>query len=81
VPGKKQFGHYRGEAEIIAKMQALRAEGLGFDRIADRLNAEEVPSRSGKSWNGLVVNRILTRMGQRIDSRSKAPDAQRAESA
>jgi hypothetical protein len=78
VRGKKQFGHYRGEAEIIAKMEALRAEGLGFDRIAERLNAEEVPSRSGKSWSGLVVNRILTRAGHRVDSRGEASDAQSA---
>lgn len=81
MPGRKRFGHYRGEAEIIAKMEALRAAGLGFDRIADRLNVDEVPTRSGKPWSGLVVNRILTRSGQRIDSPDESSDALPAESA
>lgn len=61
MPGRKPFGYYSGEAEIIAKMEALRAAGLGFDSIADRLNAADVPSRSGKLWSGIVINRILTR--------------------
>jgi hypothetical protein len=41
-------------------MKALRAEGLAFDRIAERLNEEGVPTRTGKRWHGVVVNRILT---------------------
>ena len=41
-------------------MKALKAEGLGFDRIAERLNAEGVPTRTGRHWHGVVVNRILT---------------------
>jgi hypothetical protein len=74
--GRKPFGYYRGEPEIIAKMEALRAAGLGFDSIAARLNAADVPSRSGKSWSGLVINRILTRAARQIDPRRthEAPD-------
>jgi len=42
-------------------MKALRAEGLGFDRIADKLNEEGIPTRTtGKLWHGVVINRILT---------------------
>jgi hypothetical protein len=67
MPGRKPFGYYRGEAEIIAKMEALREAGLGFDSIADRLNAADVPSRSGKLWSGIVINRILTRGATQID--------------
>jgi DNA invertase Pin-like site-specific DNA recombinase len=58
--GRKPFGYFDGEAEAVTRMKALRAEGLGFDRIAARLNAEGVSTRSGKPWHGLVINRILT---------------------
>jgi hypothetical protein len=37
----------------------LRAQGLGFDRLAEKLNAEAVKTRSGKIWHGRVVNRIV----------------------
>jgi DNA invertase Pin-like site-specific DNA recombinase len=58
--GRKPFGHYEGEAEALERIQALRNEGLGFDRIAARLNSEGVPTRTGRPWHGMVVNRILT---------------------
>ena len=41
-------------------MKVLRAEGLAFDRIAERLNTEGVSTRTGKRWHGVVINRILT---------------------
>jgi len=41
-------------------MKALRAEGLGFDRIAAKLNEEGLSTRTGRPWHGVVVNRILT---------------------
>jgi hypothetical protein len=41
-------------------MKALRAVGLGFDRIADTLNAEGVELRTGKRWWGRTVNNILS---------------------
>src|SRR5580698_7292635 len=56
--GRKPFGYFEGEAAARERMKALRAEGLGFDRIAVRLNAEQVPTRTGKPWHGVVVNRI-----------------------
>ena len=42
----------------VARMQALRNEGLGFDRIARRLISEGIPTRT-RPWHGIVVNRIL----------------------
>jgi hypothetical protein len=48
-------GGYPGEALALKRIQALRKEGLGFDRIAARLNDEGI----GRPWNGFVVNRIL----------------------
>jgi hypothetical protein len=41
-------------------MNALRAEGLRFDRIAARMNEEGIAIRTGKPWHGVVINRILT---------------------
>ncbi len=58
--GRKPFGYYEDEKAILERLKALRAEGLGFDRIAARLNQEGVPTRTGKPWHGVVVNRILT---------------------
>ncbi|HVZ18814.1 MAG TPA: recombinase family protein [Terriglobales bacterium] len=58
--GRKPFGYYEDEAKVIERMRALRASGLGFDRIAAALNAEKLATRSGSPWHGVVVNRILT---------------------
>jgi len=69
--GRKPYGHYDGELEVLERMNALRATGLGFDRIAAQLNAEEVQTPTGGRWHGLVVNRILTGKG-RIVSKGKA---------
>src|ERR1017187_2643819 len=64
--GRKPFGRDEAERAALERMRALRAEGLGFDRIAERLSTEGVPTRTGKRWHGVVINRILTcrtRMG------------------
>jgi len=58
--GRKPYGFYEGEAAAVERMKALRVEGLGFDRIAARLNEDGVLSRTGKPWHGVVINRILT---------------------
>lgn|ERR1035441_2861002 len=58
--GRKPFGRDEVEKAAVERMTALRAEGLAFDRIAERLNAEGVSTRTGKRWHGVVVNRILT---------------------
>jgi hypothetical protein len=51
---------HREPPDILDRLKALRAGGLGFDRIAARMNEEHIPSRTGKLWHGVVVNRILT---------------------
>jgi DNA invertase Pin-like site-specific DNA recombinase len=58
--GRKPYGYYEGESIALDRVKALRAEGLGYDRIAARLNEEHIPTRTGKPWHGIVVNRILT---------------------
>ena len=58
--GRKPFGFYEGEAAAMDRIKSLRAENIGFDRIAAKLNEEGLPTRTGKPWHGIVVNRILT---------------------
>lgn len=57
--GRKPYGFYAGEPEVIARMEALRAEGLGYDKIAARLNEEGLSTRTRGRWHGVMVNRIL----------------------
>jgi DNA invertase Pin-like site-specific DNA recombinase len=59
------FGHYDGEELARKRMEALRAEGMGFDRIAAKLNEEGAPTRTGKPWHGVVIKRILTAKGSK----------------
>jgi len=63
--GAKPFGWFEGEQAIIERMEALRASGMGFDRIAAELNAEGIKPRRGERWHGLQVNRVLTGKGRR----------------
>jgi hypothetical protein len=60
--GRKPYGHYKDKGEDIAleRMKALRAEGMGFDRIAEELNAEGLKPRTGERWWGKTVNNILS---------------------
>jgi DNA invertase Pin-like site-specific DNA recombinase len=58
--GRKPYGFFEGEADVLNRIKALRAEGLGFDRVATHLNGEHVPTRTGRPWHGVVINRILT---------------------
>ncbi len=57
--GRKPYGHFEGEGAVIERMRALRAEGLGFDRIAAAMNAEGIKTRTRGRWHGVMVNRIL----------------------
>ena len=58
--GRKPFGFYEGEEAALDRIKTLRAEGLGFDRIAGRMNEECIPTPTGPPWHGVVINRILT---------------------
>ena len=65
--GRKPYGHYEGEKPVIERMNALRAERLGFDRIAAKLNEEGIGTRTRGKWHGLMVNRILTGKGRKTE--------------
>lgn len=48
------------EAEALAVIQALRADGASIRAIARELNARGIPAR-GKSWHPTTVARVLRR--------------------
>ena len=58
--GRKPYGFYPGEDRIIARMKELKAAGLGFDRVAEALNAEGIRPRAGERWWGRTVNNVLS---------------------
>jgi DNA invertase Pin-like site-specific DNA recombinase len=64
--GRKPYGFYDGEKAVIERMKALRATGMGFDKLAAQLNAEGVSTRTKGRWHGLMVNRILTGKGRPV---------------
>ena len=64
--GRKPFGTRRGEAEVAKLIQQLRRKPRGGARlsyaaIAKRLNAERVPTRTGKPWAPETVRGIIMR--------------------
>ena len=63
--GAKPYGELPGEQAIIERMRGLHSTGMGFDRIAAALNAEEIKPRRGARWHGLTVNKILTGKGRK----------------
>jgi DNA invertase Pin-like site-specific DNA recombinase len=64
--GAKPYGEFAGEDAVIERMKALRATGMGFDKIAAQLNAEGLKPRRGQRWHGLTVNRVLTGKGRTV---------------
>jgi len=56
--GRKPYGERPGEQEVIERIVALRGEGLGMDKIAERLNAEGIAARAGR-WHAMSLSRVL----------------------
>ena len=64
--GRKPYGTRPGETDVVALIHKLRrkprgAERLSFKAIADRLNAEGHPTRTGKPWAPETVRGIVQR--------------------
>lgn len=64
--GRKPFGTREGETEVVAHIRKLRRKPRGGERlslaaIAKRLNAERVPTRTGRPWAAETVRGILQR--------------------
>lgn len=49
------------EQATIERMRVLRAEGLTLTQIAEKLNVEGFPARSGRAWLTATLWRILQR--------------------
>jgi len=63
--GRKPFGERDGEAAILDLIRSLRRKPKGgkrmaFAAIAEKLNQDGVPTRTGKPWHGEVVRRLLS---------------------
>lgn len=63
--GRKAYGEKPGEQEVVELMRSLRRKREGkrmsFARIAQELNAREVPTRTRARWHTTTVKNILTR--------------------
>lgn len=47
--------------DVLPIMRDLRAGGASYQRIADHLNGEGIPSRRGKQWTSMQVRNVLLR--------------------
>jgi DNA invertase Pin-like site-specific DNA recombinase len=65
--GRKPYGKTLAERETIQRMKVLRSGRYSYEEIAAALDSEGLSPRSGRSWNAIVVNRIL-----QVQSRSDA---------
>jgi DNA invertase Pin-like site-specific DNA recombinase len=65
--GRKAFGSAKNpevraeEQTVLARITQLRAEGMGFDKLAQTLNAEGCKTRTGARWYPASVRKIAIR--------------------
>lgn len=59
--GRKSFGEKPEEIDTLMKIKAMSAADYSCKRIADVLNMQGAPSRSGKKWLRSVVAKIIAR--------------------
>lgn len=50
--------------DVVPIMRRLRAEGLSLAKIADKLNADGLPTRSGAVWRAPQVARVLAYLNE-----------------
>ncbi len=62
--GRRVLEPIDSEQAIIAKMVALRSEGLNFREVVRRLNDEHIPARRGGVWRLNGVRNVLMREGK-----------------
>lgn len=75
--GRKPYGDRPGESAIVDRIVALRRkprrrEPASYARIAATLNAEGVPSRTGKRWSPETVRQVTLR-ARRAKAHRHAP--------
>ena len=64
--GAKPFGTLRGEGAVVQRIKQLYRkpqgrERLSLSRIAEALNNENQPTRTGKPWSKMMVSRVIKR--------------------
>lgn len=65
------------ELETVARIRALRAEGLTLRSVAERLTQEGRPTKRGGRWFGSTVRAVLRRTTTDVPRRSRAATASR----
>jgi DNA invertase Pin-like site-specific DNA recombinase len=58
---RKQLVPDQAEWEVVRRIRRLHRDGLPIRKIADQLNAEQVPAKRGGSWHPTTVARVLRR--------------------
>lgn len=53
---------------VAHRVEALRGEGMGLERVAAQLQAEGVPTARGGAWTATAVKRVLARLGAKGDA-------------
>lgn len=51
-------------AETVILIEAERAAGLSLAKIAEKLNAEGVPTATGRTWHASTIRQVLTRVAR-----------------
>ena len=62
--GRRMLVPRASEQEIITRLAAARAGGVGFRDIARQLNAEGIHARRGGEWTGRFASAVLQREGK-----------------
>jgi len=57
--GIKRYGQLEGEQTTLARLIDLRASGLNWEGIANKLNSEGLQTRTGGKWYPATVRRIV----------------------
>ena len=67
VEGRSAYGETTEERRIIKRIKMMRRnrrgghKGLTYQAIADKLNAEGIPTKDGKKWSKGQVHKIANR--------------------
>ena len=62
--GRRMLVPLANEQDIIARLAAAQADGVGFNDIARQLNAEGIRARRGGEWTGRFASAVLQREGK-----------------
>jgi len=57
--GRPNYGKFEGETELLELIRGIRdKENMSYFNIAQKLNQDGIPTRTGKPWHGEVVRRL-----------------------